>query len=64
MSKALILCEGKYIFCEEESILKCLRYGEPWREFVGDKAVSALFDFAMACLVELPETTIEEITDD
>lgn len=38
------LCDGKYKFKEEDDGLICLRYGEPWREFIGDKAVHALFD--------------------
>lgn len=36
---------GKYNFFKDATgLLRCYRYGEPWREFLGDKAVSALFD--------------------
>jgi hypothetical protein len=40
------LLEGKYTFhkSDYEGSLICLRYGDPWRRFVGDKAVHALFD--------------------
>lgn len=39
-----IKLDDKYEFYEEpEFSLKCKRYGEPWRDFVGDKAVYALF---------------------
>lgn len=40
----IILEGGKYRFYIQDGILKCDRYGEPWREFIGDKAVFALFD--------------------
>ena len=39
------LCEGKYVFYTSESgVLYCNRHREPWRDFLGDKAVHALFD--------------------
>lgn len=41
----LQLDDGKYEFFVESGILKCLRYGKEWREFTGDKAVHALFDY-------------------
>ena len=36
---------GKYTFQydTETGRLTCLRHGEPWRDFIGDKAVFALF---------------------
>lgn len=40
---ALTLEDGKYTFRMEGFSLYCDRYGEPWREFVGDKAISALY---------------------
>jgi len=45
----LTLCDGKYTFYRhpDNGTLLCDRYGEPWREFIGDKAVAALFDAAM-----------------
>ena len=45
----LILVEGKYTFSQNEdgTGLRCSRYGEPWREFLGDKAVGSLYNFAI-----------------
>lgn len=41
----LILENGKYRFYKPDGVtLVCDRYGQPWREFIGDKAVTALFD--------------------
>lgn len=43
----MILCEGKYEFKKEPGgRLICLQYSEPWRDFVGDNAVLALFQYA------------------
>lgn len=43
----LTLSDGKYAFWKDEAgNLFCKRYGEAWREFVGDNAVTTLFDFA------------------
>ena len=39
----IVLNDGKYTFYTENDSLFCLRYGENWREFVGDNAVHALF---------------------
>ena len=39
--------DNKYLFHEENFSLKCKRYGEPWREFVGDKAIGRLYGFAL-----------------
>ena len=46
MGREINLCDGKYQFKESDdrSELLCLRHGKPWREFIGDKAVHALFD--------------------
>lgn len=38
------LQDGKYVFYLKKGVLCCDRYNEPWREFVGDHAVHALFD--------------------
>jgi len=40
------LCDGKYTLIYDPSIgqSECLRYGEPWRQLVGDKMVLACFD--------------------
>lgn len=40
------LCDGKYTLIYDFSTgqSECLRYGEPWRQLVGDKMVLACFD--------------------
>ncbi len=43
----LILMGGKYRFYKVDGALRCDRYGERWREFVGDKAILALFAYAL-----------------
>lgn len=44
----ITLEDGKYVFFKDtEGLVYCHRYGKPWREFLGDKAVSALFDYAL-----------------
>lgn len=41
----MVLEDGKYEFkLDGEGNLICLRYGQPWRDFTGDKAVRALYD--------------------
>jgi len=53
----IILCEGKYRFVLEargtsyESVY-CERYGESWRDFTGDHAVSTLFNYAAELQIE------------
>jgi len=42
--ESLVLCDGKYKFYRINGTLVCDRLGDQWREFVGDKAISALFD--------------------
>lgn len=43
----LKLCDGKYKFyVGEPGVLICDRYDKPWRDFTGDKAVQALYDYA------------------
>jgi len=50
----IILENGKYRFFKgdppHEYELYCHRYGEKWRYFSGDHAISALFDFAYKLL--------------
>ena len=48
MTRRLSLCDGKYEFVEKDSVLHCYRHGHEWRDFVGDKAIHALFDLALA----------------
>lgn len=43
-SDEIVLDDGKYRFHMDEGVLQCERYGEKWRDFIGDKAVSSLFD--------------------
>ena len=44
--RSITLSDGKYEFYEHNHIVRCDRYGERWREFIGDKAIRALFDHA------------------
>lgn len=44
----IILEDGKYEFYEEKpGVIKCKRYGKEWRDFIGDNAVYALFQYAV-----------------
>jgi len=44
MNEEIVLCGGKYKFyIDELNVLRCLRNGENWRDFIGDNAVLALF---------------------
>jgi len=49
--REIILDDGKYRFWApdppDDFQLFCERYGEPWRDFVGDNAVHALFEYAV-----------------
>lgn len=53
MEEEIVLMNGKYRFYRKfdnslkDSLLHCDRYGEPWRDFLGDHAVNLLFDFAL-----------------
>lgn len=39
----IVLEDGKYtIRIHQDGKLECLRYGEPWRDLVGDKMVLAM----------------------
>lgn len=46
----ITLSDGKYTFKidSDRGVLACLRYGKPWREFIGDHAVHSLYDHAVA----------------
>lgn len=44
---SITLCDGKYEFYRDAAGLLCKRHGEPWRDFLGDKAISALFEYAL-----------------
>jgi hypothetical protein len=48
VSEPIVLKNGKYEFQEHNCLLFCKRYGKPWRGFAGDKAVTALFQYALA----------------
>ena len=52
--KEISLREGKYNFFETDmDTLACHRYGEVWRDFIGDNAVRALFDHAIELQADL-----------
>lgn len=57
------LCDGKYEFrLDATATLISYRNGAPWRDFIGDKAVHALYDHALelqAHKAELIETLTE-----
>ena len=55
----IILDEGKYKFFVKDGLLCCDRYGEKWRDFIGDNAVHALFD---ECLEVKNQLTKEILT--
>ena len=46
--ESIKLENGKYEFLYSPGHLTCLRNSEPWRDFIGDKAVYSLFAFAQA----------------
>jgi len=48
LERSISLEGGKYLFYLDGFTLKCKRYDEDWREFLGDKAVSALFEYALS----------------
>jgi hypothetical protein len=53
MIEIIILEDGKYKFEKhEDGSLICKRYGENWREFIGDNAVHALFDYAFKLTIK------------
>lgn len=52
----VILEDGKYRFYMDNNILCCDRYGEEWREFCGDNAVSMLFHECLELRKELAES--------
>jgi hypothetical protein len=48
MSEIISLADGKYEFeKDDKGFLRCKRYGEYWRDFIGDNAVLSLFDYAI-----------------
>ena len=51
MNEEISVYDDKYKFYMKDRSLHCLRYGEPWRDFIGDGAVLQLFLHA----VELDE---------
>lgn len=40
----LNLADDKYQLVRTGGTVRCLRYGEPWRDLTGDKMVGAMFD--------------------
>ena len=53
------LCDGKYtiIYDFATGQSECLRYGQPWRQLVGDKMVLACFDEIVRLRAELAAAT-------
>ena len=47
MAEEIILERGKYRFYIKDNSLYCDRYDEYWRDFTGDKAILALFRYAL-----------------
>lgn len=43
MTEKIELEDGKYTVTYNQGELKALRYGEPWREMIGDKLMYAMF---------------------
>lgn len=43
MEEKVVLEHEKYTLVQDDGSLKCLRYGEEWRDLTGDKMVGALF---------------------
>ncbi len=66
MKNQISLEDGKYLFYKVDGLLKCQRYREDWREFLGDHAVTALFDYAAEMtygeVIELTRPDLELIT--
>lgn len=61
----VVLEDGKYLFAlSEDGRLYCERYSEPWRSFLGDKAVHALFQEVLTLRASLaePRFTDEELS--
>ena len=40
----IVLADGKYIYLRKDGQQEVLRYGEPWRDLVGDKFVFCMAD--------------------
>lgn len=59
MGREINLYDGKYAFRESDDgrTVECLRNGEWWRNFIGDKAVHALLDYACELQDELDKLT-------
>ena len=57
----LDICDGKYtlIIDTDTGRAECLRYGEKWRDLVGDKMVLALFDELVDARVRAEEARAE-----
>ncbi|HMX92325.1 MAG TPA: hypothetical protein PLY42_13210 [Nitrospira sp.] len=55
------LCDGKYtiIYDFATGQSECLRYGQPWRQLVGDKMVLACFDEIVRLRAELAAAQLE-----
>lgn len=61
MEDLVSLENGKYKFYTVDGVLKCDRYDELWRDFIGDKAVYALYDELITVKQNL--ITLEDILE-
>lgn len=63
-SPTISLENGKYVFFKDsEGLVSCHRYAEPWRTFLGDKAISCLFEYTWYLQQTLLYTTTQRISD-
>ena len=60
----ILLDDGKYRFYKEDHLLLCERYGEKWRDFLGDHAVTGLFNECLELKRKLSSLMIEEKSGD
>lgn len=57
------LCDGKYEFYIDDVTgrFMCKRYDSSWRDFVGDKAVHALYEHALELQARVAELEDERL---
>jgi len=56
MDEPIELEDGKYTFQVVDSTLTCKRYNEGWRVLSGDKAVMALFQYALKLQAKIADS--------
>jgi len=57
MSEPIVLEDGKYSFQRTNYHIICKRHDEDWRDFIGDKAVWALFNYTLNLQAEFANMT-------